>query len=115
MKRWILCGLCAIVLAGCGDSADDLRKRGVSEFQIGHLTIAKESFQKVLSRSPGDPESNYYMGRIAHAEGNLVKASMFYQSCLGADPRHQEARQWLERAENEGGQPIRNLRFIPQK
>jgi tetratricopeptide (TPR) repeat protein len=113
MKRLALCGLCVMtMLAGCGTSTDELRSQGISGFQVGHLDKAKTLFQLVLDRRPGDAESYYYLGRIAHAQGDPMMAMYYYQSSIDADPAHQEARRWLAKAEQESGAAGKGLRFI---
>jgi len=114
MKRFALCGLCVVaLLAGCAPSADELRERGTSEFQVGRLAQAKAFFQRVLDRHPSDAESLYYMGRICQAEGRPDRAHFYYECCLDSDPRHQEARRWLAKAEQDMGPNAKDLRFLP--
>ena len=114
MKRLAMCGICVVMFfAGCTPSTAELRSRGTSEFQVGHIPQARQLFQQVLECSPADPVALYYMGRIHHAEGFYEQAIYYYQCSLDADPRNAEARTWLEKVQKEAGLVGKGLRFIP--
>jgi len=96
MNRWVLFALLTAVLAaGCEPSPNQLRARGISEFQLGRPEKAKQHFQTVLDTHPSDPDSLYYMGRISYLEGRYELASYYYRCCIDADPRYQQARSEL--------------------
>ncbi len=104
MKYLAVCALCAMMfLSGCGPSTGEIRTRGISQFEIGHLDKAQKDFDLVLNQSPADPESLYYMGRIAQAEGRYEQAMFYYQSCLDARPNHLPARTYLDQAQADAG------------
>ena len=116
MRRLALCLVVAVlfVAVGCpGPSSSELRTRGISEFQVGHLDKAKTSFQQVLDRYPSDAESLYYIGRVNQAQGNYEQAIYYYQCALDAAPGFKEAAVWLDRARRESGADSQRLKIIP--
>jgi len=118
MERWIVLEMVAAVLVGgCGPATMDdelgYRQKAVSAFQVGHLDEAKELLDRALYTSPADPMALYYLGRIACEEGEWEEAIYRFQCCLGADPGHGDAREWLIRAERAAGVVGPKLRFIP--
>ena len=114
MKGLAFCGACvAMLVAGCGPSAANLRDKGISEFQVGHVERAENFLQQALDREPAMSEALYYMGRIRHAQGEYEKAIHFYQCCLDADPGFQQARRWLDKALQQTGPTGQTLLFIP--
>ncbi len=57
---------------------------GVDYLRTGELKIAKQIFLNELPQKPA--ASNYYLGEVAYAEGNLEGAKDFYNKALAADP-----------------------------
>lgn len=108
------CAVCAaVLLAGCTSDLDEVRARGILAFQRGDLYGAERTLGNVLDRSPGDAQALYYMGRVCHARGQIVRAMYHYQCCLDAYPAHEQARVWLAKAQRQAGDIGRDLRFIP--
>lgn len=98
MARWTLLGLCAaLLLSGCGLSDEQIRKRGMSEFQLGRHVQAGEYFRQLLARRPSDPDALYFTGRILHADGAYEQAAYYYECAIDADPGYNDARIWLAR------------------
>ena len=110
-------GLCVVFLAvclgGCTPSPDELRSTGISEYQVGHHDRAQTMFQRVLDKYPCDADSLYYMGRIAHAQKEYVKAMYYYQAAIDADPGYAPAKHYLKEAEKEAGDLAGYLKYIP--
>lgn len=102
-----------LLMLGCAPPVGELRDQAVSQYQLGNLDRAEQSFREVLDKRPHDAESLYYMGRIMHEKGRLARAMYYYQSCLDVQPSHEMARMWLRRAEHQAGDAGRHLRFIP--
>ena len=114
MAKWTVLMLCtALLLAGCGPGAAELRQRGIAEFQLGNEPQAKAYLQQVLDQHPSDPGALYYMGRIVHAEGAYEQAVYYYQCAIDADPSQADARKWLAKAQSDAGATGEILRFIP--
>ncbi len=111
--RYLTAVTAGLLLLGCAPPVGELRDQAISQYQLGYLDEAEESFREVLNKRPYDPESLYHMGRIMHSKGRLVRAIYYYQSCLDVQPSHQMARMWLRRAEQQAGDSARHLRFIP--
>jgi len=106
-------GLCAVLLAGCAPSPEELRDKAIAEFQLGRLDKAEDFIEQALSRDPAMPEALYYLGRIRHAQGFQEQAIYYYQCALDADPKCYPAQRWLEKAEQETGTTGPRLQFIP--
>lgn len=57
---------------------------GVDYLRTGELKIAKQIFSNELAQSPA--ASNYYLGEVAYAEGDVEGAKALYDKSLAADP-----------------------------
>ena len=118
MKRWVLVvAFSALPIGGCGPAMveDEMgyRQQAVAEFQAGYLARAKVLLGQTLYCHPADPVALYYLGRIACEERDWEEAIYRFQCCLGADPGHADAREWLIRAERAAGVIGPKLRFVP--
>jgi tetratricopeptide (TPR) repeat protein len=91
-------------LAGCAPSVEQIRTRGVSQFEIGNLDNAEHDFGTVLNQRPTDPDALFYMGRVSHARGQFERAIHYYEGCLIARPDYPGAAQYLEQAKNDVGE-----------
>ncbi len=110
MRHLLWFPLVAALLGGC--AADNLRREGISAYQVGRYDDAEQHFRQVLVERPSDAESLYYLGRIAESRGNLAEAIYYYQSAVDADPSHAPATIRLEQATDRA--EADDLRFIPQ-
>lgn len=117
MKRTAMVGLglvaSLLVLAGCGPSAQDLVKVGITQYQTGRSDQAKLSFQRALNIAPSDPDANFYMGRIHHSEKFYEQAIFRYQNCIDAQPSYPDAMRFLRAAQQECDPAGRNLMIVP--
>ncbi len=57
---------------------------GADYLSIGELQVAKEYFEKQVSKSPA--ESYYFLGEIAYREGNMAEAKANFEKGLAASP-----------------------------
>lgn len=57
---------------------------GIDYYLLGEYGNARKFFESQLSSKPA--ESNFYLGEIAFAEGNMAKAAEFYNKCATSDP-----------------------------
>ena len=118
MKRWVWLGAFSILwLGACGPPTGDdemgYRHQAIAHFQVGRLDEAKALLDQSLYPNPGDPVALFYLGRIAFEQRDWEEAIYRFQCCLGADPGHPTARDWLLRAETAAGTVGPRLRFIP--
>jgi len=67
-------------------SLSPYRVLGRVYFAAGQLTEAKDAFEKVLKRDPGDPTANLGLAEMSLAEGSPDKANHYYQTVLRAHP-----------------------------
>lgn len=118
IMRYLAYGFCAMVLSsvlvGCDPSPSELRTTAISEFQVGHNQKAEELFQRVVDKHPTDPDSWYYLGRIAHADKKYERAIYCYQCAIDADPGYEPAKYWLKRAKADAGDVAQYLEIIPR-
>jgi tetratricopeptide (TPR) repeat protein len=115
MKRlaYGLCAVCVLVaVSGCGPSTGSIRDKAITEYQLGHTDQARGLFQRVLDREPTDPQSYYYLGCIAHADGFYERAIFCYQCTLDVDPSFTPARVALKRAQEQMGDLSQKLKII---
>jgi Tfp pilus assembly protein PilF len=100
-----LAGL-ALLIASCEttgprhfrDEAERFRddtEDGVSLFQHGDFTHARECFEAALNLRPGDPDVLYNLGRCHEQLGNTSRAEQIYVDCLRRAPNHPECRHAL--------------------
>ena len=114
MKRMAFLGLCAALLAvGCAPSPQELRRRGIVEFQRGDIQQAEEHLRIAVELDPWDARTLYWMGRIMQARGAPVWAAYYYQCCIDSYPGHTEAWRRLAEVEEDIGPLGEALRVIP--
>jgi len=114
--RELVCGaVLAVVLSGCGPSAEDLRNKGIAEYQIGRTEQARALLQMSLDLDPVDPEALYYMGRAMHTDEFYEHAIFYYQACLHVSPGHSEVQEWLSKATTALAARSRGPRTEPTK
>lgn len=59
---------------------------GVDYLKTGELKIAKQIFSNEVAQTPA--ASNYYLGEVAYAEGNMDEAKALYNKALAADAEY---------------------------
>lgn len=84
------------VLNGCGPSADEIRTQAISQYQIGHYDEAENLFEQVRQRRPMDPDSWYYLGKIAQEKNWYARAIHCYEQAIAADPSFKAPKAQLE-------------------
>jgi len=84
MKKKNLFSVFLILLITSLNFSTFAQNLGADYFNTGELNVAKEFFEKQLSKSPA--EANYYLGEIAFAKGNPAEAKSFYEKGLAASP-----------------------------
>jgi len=87
----VLCGaVLASVLGGCV-TVQQQRNDAISAYQVGDYERSEALFNSVLLRKPIDAASYYYLGAIAHAKKQYVRAMQMYEQSLRARPAYQPA------------------------
>ncbi|MFT4071875.1 MAG: tetratricopeptide repeat protein [Dysgonamonadaceae bacterium] len=80
MKKSILLSILSCLF--CVAAIAQTQSLGIDYFRTGESQIAKQIFTNELASNPA--QSNYYLGEIAFAEGNLEQAKDFYSKALSA-------------------------------
>jgi len=86
MKKKNLLSVFLILLAVSFNTVVFAQNLGADYFNTGELKIAKDYFEKHMSQSPA--ESNYYLGEIAYANGDVTGAKAYYEKGLAASPEY---------------------------
>ena len=79
---------------------------GLAYWKLRKVDLASEAFQKALSLSADDDNSQYYMGRIHLLKGNTIKAISLFEHLAGrqpspvADEHYQLGLAYLKRADS---------------
>jgi tetratricopeptide (TPR) repeat protein len=69
---------------------------GISLRKSGMLGESMEYYRRALDLSPGDENLHYNMARAAYDKGDINLALRHLKSCLGLNPGHEEAIQFVD-------------------
>jgi len=73
------------------DKTKELYRAGISHFQSGNLSVAKDYFTKVLKIDPNHSKTLNNLGVIAYSENKVEEAEYFFHQAFEADSVNYEA------------------------
>jgi Flp pilus assembly protein TadD len=69
----------------------DAYNTGRLALELNDFPRADRELQRAYDLAPGNPETNFALGNLRHAEGDPSAAKRFYETALKADPKHKGA------------------------
>jgi cytochrome c-type biogenesis protein CcmH len=52
--------------------------------------------EKIVARDPSNPDALYYLGEVAHRQGDKTNAALYWQRLLAQLPEDSEDHAWLK-------------------
>ncbi len=86
--RLTILTLLAITLFSCIGSPDWYYRRGLAEYNLGHLDKALSHFGKTLEQNPKDAKTLYAVGWIFNLKGKHDQAFLYFRRCEAADSNY---------------------------
>lgn len=81
-----------------GQSEDSDYVAGRQAVEATNWTAARDAFNKVVARDPGNANAHNYLGYTYRKSGNLDLAFKHYEEALRLNPRHRGAHEYMGEA-----------------
>lgn len=85
-ERWL-----AAITASADMNVEAIYRRGMAEWEAGHLNRAKVAFNRALEMEPNNVEVMRALGQVAYVERDYPTAREYFEHDLRARPDAQEA------------------------
>ncbi len=80
------------------ENTELMLRYGAAQVENGEIEAAQETLQKVIRRIPNSAEAEYFIGRIAMAQGRTPDALIHFDRSISLDPGRAEFHIWAGKA-----------------